>query len=67
MMYSQTPATPEEWRRLFVDRIMELANYEADTLQVEDWAIHAQQTKGHRDPVAVTTEEFETGTPPAPD
>lgn len=57
----------EEWRRVFTDRIMELAGNEADILQVADWAIQAQTVHGGRDPADVASEEWRNGAPPIPD
>ena len=46
-----------EWCRIFKDTVMDLAEGEADVIQVADWAIQAQKAHGDRDPVEVAKEE----------
>lgn len=57
----------EEWRRVFTDRIMELAANEADVLQVADWAIQAQTVHGGRNATEVAGEQWRSGVPPIPE
>jgi hypothetical protein len=56
-----------EWCRIFKNTVMDLAEGEADVLQMADWAVQAEKTHGHRNPVEVANEEWVIGTPPIPD
>jgi hypothetical protein len=59
-----TTAARKEWRRVFTNTILALAEGELDLLEAASWAIQAQHKYADRDPVDAAEESFENGKPP---
>lgn len=59
---SLLPADPDEqWRRIFVLAINQLAGGSVDYLTLDDWSVRAQARHGHRNAVEVAHDEWVCG------